>query len=322
MRSRPCVLLVLALAAAAPALTAAAADKPIFTLSDPRGDDHGDGTLVYPTRDDIERGELDIVSFAAFPDKAGTVFEVAFARPVRRPERRPIDELGTQLDSVARLGFYNFNVDVYIDTDRVAGSGSTDMLPGRLATIDPAYAWEKVVCLTPRPTIAASGLRSALERQRRYELRKRQGRVTDEDEKQIAAAVAKDVASDVFFPTLVWVMGNRVRFFVPASFLGGVAKDTWAYVVADSVATLQPSVDLSAAVGKQPSTPLLMILPVQPGRGPDFVGGGSDYDTLQPPLIDVIVPPGSKQEDLLKDFDMRVDRPVKLPGVVPANVKP
>ncbi|HVN74886.1 MAG TPA: glucodextranase DOMON-like domain-containing protein [Thermoanaerobaculaceae bacterium] len=318
----PTFVLVVSLSVLAVATVSVGAEKPIFTITDPRGDDYGDGSLIYPQRDDIERGELDIVSFSAFPDKAGTIFEVAFAKPVRKPERRPIDELGTQLDSVAKLGFYNFNLDIYIDTDRVAGSGSTEMLPGRRATIDPAYAWEKVVCLTPRPGPAAHSLRAVLERQHRLELRKRQGRVTDEDEKQIAASVARDVSSDIFFPTLVWVVGNRVRFFVPASFLGGVAKDTWAYVVADSVADLQETVDLSAAIGKDPRAPSLMIVPVEAGRGPAFVGGGNSDDTLQPPLIDIIVPPGVKQEDVLKDYDLRVDRPVRLPGVVPANSKP
>jgi hypothetical protein len=321
MRSRTSVLLLVGLVVAASVVSASAADKPIFTLADPRGDDYGDGSLVYPLRDDIQPGELDIVSFSAYPDKAGTIFEVVFAKPVRKPERRPIDEIGTTLDSVARLGFYNFNVDIYIDVDRIPGSGSTVMLPGRRASIDPAFAWEKAICLTPRPGLAASALRSILERQRMPELKKRQAQVTDEDEKQIATAVARDVASDVFFPTLVWVTGNRVRFFVPASFLGGVAKDTWGYVVADSVADLQSSVDLGLALGRDPRAPALMIVPVQPGRGPAFLGGGREDDNLEPPLVDIIVPPGVRQEDVLKDYDLRVDRPVKLPGVVPADLK-
>lgn len=321
MRSRTSVLLLVGLVTAVSVVSASAADKPIFTLADPRGDDYGDGSLVYPQRDDIQPGELDIVSFSAYPDKAGTIFEVAFAKPVRKPERRTIDEIGTSLDAVARLGFYNFNVDIYIDMDRIPGSGSTEMLPGRRASIDPAFAWEKAICLTPRPGPAASGLRSILERQRKLELKKRQALVTDEDGKQIAAAVARDVASDVFFPTLVWVIGNRVRFFVPASFLGGVAKHTWGYVVADSVADLQPSVDLGSVLGRDPRAPALMIVPVNPGRGPDFLGGGREDDSLEPPLVDIIVPPGVKQEDVLKDYDLRVDRPVKLPGVVPADLK-
>ncbi|MBZ5588820.1 MAG: hypothetical protein LAO05_09675 [Acidobacteriia bacterium] len=318
-------LILAALAAAlfiAVGAVALAGDGPeVFRLADPRGDDHGDGSLIYPQRDDIEKGELDILSFSASADKAGTVFEVVFAKPVRKPDRRTIDELGNTLDSLARLGFYNFNVDIYIDTDRIPGSGSTVMLPGRRATIDPAFAWEKAICLTPRPALAAGGLRSLLERQRKLELKSRQGRVTDEDEKQIATTVAKDVAADIFFPTLVWVTGNRVRFFVPASFLGGVAQDSWGYVVADSVADLQASVDLGSALGGDPRAPALMIVPVGRGRGAAFLGGGYEDDNLEPPLVDIIVPTGVKQENVLKDYDLRVDRPVKLPGVVPADLK-
>lgn len=295
-------------------------DKPVFTLSDPRGDDYGDGSLIYPQRDDLDPGELDILAFAAYPDKAGTVFEVTFAKPVRKPERRTIDEVGTSLDSVARLGFYNFNVDIYIDIDRIPGSGSTMTLPGRRVTIDPAFAWEKAVCLTPRPAAARDALKAILERDQKKEAKQREGRVTTEDEKRIAAGVTRDLASDVFFPSLVWVTGNHVRFFVPASFLGGVAKDTWAYVVADSFADLQERVDVTSVLGGNAKVPALMIVPVQPGRGPDFVGGGHEDDNLEPPLIDIIVPPGTKQENVLKDYDLRSDRLVRLQGVVPAEV--
>ena len=52
----------------------------------------------------------------------------------------PVDMLKQTLDSVARLGFYNFNVDIYIDTDRIPGSGSSEMLPGRRATNPPRAA--------------------------------------------------------------------------------------------------------------------------------------------------------------------------------------
>jgi len=295
-------------------------DKPIFVLTDPRGDDHGDGNLVYPQRDDLDPGELDILTFAAYPDKAGTVFEARFAKPVRKPERRTIDEIGTSLDAVARLGFYNLNIDVYVDIDRIPGSGSTMALPGRHVTIDPAYAWEKAVCLTPRPAAAHEALAAILERDQRKEMKVREGRVTNEDQKHIAAGVARDLASDVFFPTLVWVTGNYVRFFVPASFLGGVAKDTWAYVVAVSVANIQERVDINSALGGSGRSPALMIVPVQPGRGPDFVGGGNEDDPLQSPLIDIIVPPGARQETILKDYDYRTERLARLPGVVPADL--
>src|SRR3954468_8522284 len=88
------------------------AGKEIFTLTDPRGDDHGDGKITYPGNEDLNVGGLDTLSLTAREDGDGTMFEVTFARPVRPPIRRAIDELGTQLDKVARYGFYNLNLDI------------------------------------------------------------------------------------------------------------------------------------------------------------------------------------------------------------------
>jgi hypothetical protein len=294
-----------------------------FTLADPRGDDHGDGTLVYPISDDMGPGDLDLISFSAYRDKDGTVFEATFARTIRRPTRRPIDELGTLLSNVARYGFYTFNIDVYIDIDRIPGSGSTTMLPGRRATIAPVSAWEKAICLTPRPNEAREELKTILGRQARLELKRRQGRVESEDEHAFAGSVSNEVASSVFFPTLVWVTNRSVRFFVPASFLGGVATDTWSYVVAVSGADIEREVDVPGALGADNRPPAtLMIIPVGSGRrGVGFFGGGQEDDDLQPPLVDIIVPAGMTQEAVLKDYSLGEGRPVHLPGVVPADVK-
>ena len=62
-------------------------------------------------------------------------------------------------DRNANGGLYTFNVNIYIDTDRVEGSGRRAMLPGRLAEVAPEGAWEKVICLTPRPVDAREELR-------------------------------------------------------------------------------------------------------------------------------------------------------------------
>jgi hypothetical protein len=62
-----------------------------------------------------------------------------------------------------------------------------------------------------------------------------------------------------------------------------------------------------------------MILPIAPGRPRESFGGGRD-DPLQPPLVDVIVPPGTRQEDVLQDYDVQANRPVRLTAVVPASV--
>ena len=174
------VLAVLLLPLAAAALRPAAEARGksvIFKLEDPRGDDHGDGSLVYPLRDDFQPGDLDLLSFSARAEDGGTTFEATFARPVRSPGGRTIDIGGGNLNDVARFGFYTFNLDVYIDMDRVAGSGSTNMLPGRVAEIAPENAWERAVCLTPRPYEAQEALRrlmvSAVKRDTKAEKKKK-----------------------------------------------------------------------------------------------------------------------------------------------------
>jgi len=65
---------------------------------------------------------------------------------------------------------------------------------------------------------------------------------------------------------------------------------------------------------------------VMSGRGATWVGGGVEDDPLQPPLIDITVPPGKTQEQVLKDYDPRYiltrNHPVQLPAVVPADLPP
>ncbi len=301
------------------AVASAAGESVIFKLTDPRGDDWGDGTLVYPLREDMVPGDLDIVSLEAREESGGTVFEVELARRVRVPERRTIDEIGTSLDQIARFGFYTFNIDLYIDTDGVAGKGSTIMLPGRRATVASAHAWEKAICLTPRPYDAKDGLRAIFERDARAQLRGEQGRVDASDRKEIATGAKAEIAEGVFFPTLIWVKGNKIDFFVPNSFLGTVASSKWAYVVAITGADINQKFDIGPALGIPATAANLMIIPAVAGKSKDYFGGSPEEDDLFTPLVDILVPKGMTQEKLLKDYDLRTGRPVALPGVVPAE---
>ncbi|HNX48872.1 MAG TPA: glucodextranase DOMON-like domain-containing protein [Thermoanaerobaculaceae bacterium] len=318
------VPMVWLLAVSASALVPAvwAGEQVIFRISDPRGDDYGSGSLVYPLRDDMRDGDLDLVSLVARAQKNGTEFEATFARFVQRPARRPVDSVGTTLDTLARFGFYTFNLDIYIDTDRAPNSGSTITLPGRRATIAPQDAWEKAICLTPRPFDARTQLKAMLEKDAKKELRQSQGRVDSSDRKSIETGVARDVAESVFFPTLVWVSGTKINFFVPESFLGGPASPRWGYVVAVSGAKIEEKVDLEPALGVgKPDEPNLMVMQVVPGRSKEAFGGGQEDDDLQPPLVDITVPPGMTQEGILKDYDLRTGRFVELHAVVPAESK-
>lgn len=299
--------------------SSASAAKEIFTLTDPRGDDHGDGNLIYPLDDDLDPGDLDLLSLSARDEGNGTWFEATFAKPVRAPGRVAIDDLGTQLDVVARYGFYNLNLDIYIDTDRAPGSGGVTMLPGRHAEIDPATAWEKAVILTPRPNEAKAELQRMLLKTLNEDAKREDSDLKSEEIEALKKQIPVDIESRIFFPTQIRVRGQKLSFFVPALFLGGPAKPTWAYTVATSGADLLVSFDVNRVLGRQAGMKSLMILPISPGRWQDRFGGGRENAEIQPPLVDLIVPKGKKQETVLSDFDARAKRPVVIPGVVPAE---
>ena len=317
---------VATLAVGAPAAARAADDRVIFRLADPLGDDHGDGSLRYPRSNDLKRGDLDIASFSAREEKGGTFFEVTFARRIRRTEPRAIDEGGSLLTDVARLGFYTFNVDVYVDTDRKPGSGNVQLLPGRLAEVQPAYAWEKCIALTPRPWDAGDETKRILTRRQRMEEQKARGgkeKLPKDAAQEISAEVKRLVDEKVFFPTVVQINGPTVRFFVPGTFLGGPAKTEWAYVVFVTGADILQKLDLASLLGidKKAALPGPYLVPVAYGSWENKFGTDT-IDELLPPIVDLIVPPGASQEKLLGSSDPETDTPVRLPGVVPADLPP
>jgi hypothetical protein len=298
----------------------AAAPPPIFTLGDPPGDDHGDGSLLYPLRDDLAPGDLDLISLSARPEKDGTLFEAVFARSVRVPGKQPTDAGGTPLDRVARFGFYTMNVDVYIDTDRVSGSGRVAMLPGRRAEVDSATAWERMICVTPRPHEARETLRKMRLQAAKDSLERTAPRVDREDLERAARAIEAEIDSTIFFPTRVRSVGRTLQFFVPGEFLGGRARDVWAYVVAVSGADVDLRIRLgSDLVAAKDFAEGLMIVPVAPGRSRERFGGGRENDDAEPWLVDVLIAGDRRQEDALKDYDRRTRRFARLRGAEPTE---
>lgn len=295
--------------------------KTIFKLTDPRGDDHGDGNLIYPLNEELNDGDLDLLTLTARSAKDGTWFEAVFAQPVRTPGAEVLDDLGTSLASVARFGFYTVNLDIYVDKDRQPGSGAVAMLPGRLASVDRAHAWEKAIILTPRPHEARGELKRLLMRKLTDELRDENGTLQEDQASDLRAQIPEDVESRIFFPSQIRVRGNQISFFVPASFLGGAAQDTWSYAVAVSGANVLQELDMKRMLGRNSEKEeSLMILPVSPGKWTDRFGGGREAAPNQPPLVDLIVPKnGRSQESFLQDFDARSKRNAVVPGVVPAD---
>lgn len=320
-RSSTVVLVLLfALLAALVPTGAAVADQRLFTLEDPRGDDHGNGTLSYPLEGPYRDGDLDLLELAVVREKDGTRFEATFANPIHQPDRGAIDELGTPLSSVARHGFYTLNVDVYVDMDREVGSGAISLLPGRKAEVDPAFAWERAIVLTPRPHATRAQLKSLMMESLREELKSDDPQIDDERFREMKGMVPEEVETNIFFPNRVRVRGRTVSFFVPDDFLGGPAQPDWGYVVVVTGADLALSLDVASAYGlSEEIGQRLMVLPVGAGKRTDRFGGGRDDDPLQPPIIDMLVPDGQEQELLLNNYDPVRGRPVSLPGVVPAG---
>ncbi len=299
---------------------AGAAGAPIFTLQDARGDDHGDGSLVYPLRDDLESGDLDLVEFSARLEGDGTLFEATFANPIASPNGRMVDPGGSPMESFARLGFYTFNIDIYVDTDRVPGSGETMTLPGRRALVDSTCAWEKMILVSARPSEARRELAKRRLALATVDLEKARPHLEKADLDSLENAVDAGLDAVAFFPTRVRVSGRRISFFVPGTFLATPIRDDWAYVIIVTAADPFSRHDVGAmlGLGARPDAGL-MVVPIAPSPSRTALGGGREGDDLQPPLIDLILPEGLAQESVLKDYDLRTRRPVSLPGVVPSG---
>jgi hypothetical protein len=253
-------------------MSAWAARQPLITIIDPPGDDFGAGTLVYPQRSDFHPGDLDLLQLKLTRDEEGFWFEATFKNTIRDPAGLPNSVGAESLENFARKGFYQFNIDVYVDTDREPDSGNTFTLPGRHVQIDPAYAWEKAVILTPRPELMRQQLLAALAEQ--YPARTHDETVASVD-------------SSIFFPTQIRVRGKSIAFFVPATFFSGSDGTDWAITAFVTGALTTIPVDLSVFPStKKPLERIqLGVMQTAPGKHADTFGYNG---AVQGPVVDVL----------------------------------
>jgi hypothetical protein len=102
----------------------------------------------------------------------------------------------------------------------------------------------------------------------------------------------------VFFPTQVRVTGATVEFFVPDDFFGGAPRPEWGYALAVTGASIENKVNIAALFGKD-SPQGMMVLPIAPGDSKERFGGGRLGDPNQSPVVDLVVPEGVTQEQVL-----------------------
>lgn len=266
-------------------LTVQAATQPIVTLTDVSGDDYGDGRLVYPQQGGYEAGDLDLQTLKVSRDDQGFWFEATFKNQIRNPANAASEVGSESLAEFARKGFYQFNLDIYIDTDRVKGSGNTFTLPGRQVRIDPGYAWERAVILTPRPEFT-------------------RGQLLDVLAKQFPTHTAKEIEAGIdqtiFFPTQTKVSGRTIAFLVPSSFIGRSDGTDWA--ITAFVTAAQRASELKLSWGSSGKTPVdelnLGVMLPQPGHPRDAVGYGSG-PSKPSPIFDLLTRSAAQQTALL-----------------------
>ncbi len=292
--------------------------KDLFVLDDPRGDDFGSGDLVYPNSGLIEQGTLDLMSFRAYQDKGGTWFRARMGKRIASPKGLSTYIGHEPLDKLARHGFFTFNIDVYIDQDRVTGSGRVDTLPGRLVNVVSEDAWEKAVILTPRPEVARAYYKVHLEKQAEDALRAEFGRVTREQLKASQEQVEAQLSEQFLFPNKIRIRGSRdIEFFVPDEFLRGTASADWGYSVFVTGCEVE---QLSKVINLTPGQFSLMVVPAAFGRHQDRFGIVNDGDVNQPPVIDLLAPSVAQQQRALSDYNVVEQRLAVVPGISPGGV--
>lgn len=190
------------------------------------------GIDEYSISREIQTGDHDLLSVTAKSHGDATIFEVTFVKPIKVPDDRVVSQAGTTLKSYASNGFYTFNLDLYIDTDRTGGSGRTSALVGRNSQFAPEFGWEKVICLSPQPNYARLMLEQEMKQFALEKIAAQKGRATSQDIKEVEKAVKSEMKKQIYFPTLVRIHGKALQFSVPTSFLGGTAEHKWNYSAA------------------------------------------------------------------------------------------
>lgn len=108
----------------------------LLNLTDPVGDETGDGDYTYPTANDFAPGHglWDITRTRISATEYHLIFRITFAEM-------------TNIWNM-RKGYSHQIIQIYIDTDRVPGSGERDMLEGANARVTKDFAWEVAVSAT------------------------------------------------------------------------------------------------------------------------------------------------------------------------------
>ena len=261
---------------------AADSGRTIVSIDDPRHDDFGPGSYLYPTGRPYRAGQFDLRRFELGVDGDFASMTITLDTPLRRPFEPRITEARTvDLNN----GVYIQNIDIYIDSVPGRGNGFTDAVPGRNLRFDEDGAWDVAVVLTPRP----------------YEVR--------------AALEGWRPSAQVYVPTGVRSRGTEITARVPLGVLGGRPEPSWGYTVVVSGATWEQSLDFQRRISGA-HTPNAYTMRVTTVAEPEAFGGG-ELTFFHPYVIDILTPPGRHQKVILGRHDASTERLASIPMVYP-----
>lgn len=113
------------------------------TLNDPKGDDSGPGSYIYPTDAAYKKGSFDLTDVEVKDKGADLEITIGVNASFEDPwqsAKWPTPGNGFSLQMFQ----------IYVDTDGKAGSGEQSALPGMNATFADDARWEKVLIVSPQ----------------------------------------------------------------------------------------------------------------------------------------------------------------------------
>lgn len=245
------------------------APRLVASFEDARGDASGPGGYLPPGDTQFQPGDFDLRRFAVRVDGDDVLFEVTLGADIRVPQ-----DLYRTSGTPANLSnnLYLQNIDIYIDTDPSSPAGHTACVPGRRVAFEPGRTWKRAVILTPQPGLARA----------------------------VTAEALPAAARKMIFPNRLQLRGRTLVARVPSDQLGGLPTAAWGWSVHVSGATWERNL---RAVDRLTGTVEAdaFTMPVLSLREAYAFGGAPSGDAF-PRVVDVLLPPGTDQREVLGSY--------------------
>jgi carbohydrate-binding DOMON domain-containing protein len=260
------------------------AQKSLFKIDDPVGDDYGPGSYVYARNPVFKPGSFDLTGFEVLEDENDVIFKIYFKNLFYPPPNLQISN-EKNLDNMFDTDLFLQNIDIYIDMDHKYNSGISEAIPGRNVTISSESAWEKAIFISGQPRLA------------REEMRR----------------LAKKIDEKVIVPLNYEVKDDFCQVRISKKDLGQ-PDETWGYVVLITAAEWEASLFSLTRWFRHVEEPVLnRIVEKFPG---EWVFGGSDSESA-PNVMDMLAPERGSQEKMLKSYDKKTKELAQLTALYP-----